>query len=409
MVYTGNYRLGDLFESRREKGSLGLPLLSVTLTNGMVNREELKRKQETELSDEEHLVVRKGDIAYNMMRMWQGASGLAIKDGIISPAYVVLAPKAGIDSEYASYLFKTKRLIYMFWAFSYGLTEDRLRLYFSDFAKIPVNIPKLKEQKRISKILVTWDKAITTVEKIIKNRKVQKKAIMQQLLAGERRLPGFYEKWGSVRLADVAEIIVSNVDKKISDDEKSVMMCNYTDVYHNQYITQAMNFKQATASEAEIKKFSLKKSDVLITKDSESADDIAVSACVRENLKDVVCGYHLAIIRPKRNMVDGVFLSNLFSLDNIRYHFASRANGVTRFGLSVDAIREAVFSIPTFKEQRKISQLILVADDEIAVLRKRLDALKLEKQALMQQLLSGKRRVKVDELLLHPLQGTVKK
>ena len=107
MVYTGNYRLGDLFESRREKGSLGLPLLSVTLTDGMVDREDLSRKMETELTDEEHLVVRKGDIAYNMMRMWQGASGLAIKDGIISPAYVVLAPKAGIDSEYASYLFKT--------------------------------------------------------------------------------------------------------------------------------------------------------------------------------------------------------------------------------------------------------------------------------------------------------------
>ena len=72
--------------------------MSVTLNNGLVDREDLDRKMETNLAENEHLLVRKGDIAYNMMRMWQGACGLAAKDGLVSPAYVVLKPKLSIDS-----------------------------------------------------------------------------------------------------------------------------------------------------------------------------------------------------------------------------------------------------------------------------------------------------------------------
>ena len=74
-------RMGDLFESRRERGRPGLPLLSVTMNDGLVDREDLDRKQDSALAPEEHLLVKPGDIAYNMMRMWQGAFGLAHKEG----------------------------------------------------------------------------------------------------------------------------------------------------------------------------------------------------------------------------------------------------------------------------------------------------------------------------------------
>lgn len=191
MAYEGQTKLGDFFSSRRDKGLPGLPTLSVTLDRGLVERASLDRKTETNLEDAEHLLVRKGDIAYNMMRMWQGASGLAEKDGLLSPAYVVLAPKRDVDSLYASYLFKSSRLIYLLWAYSYGLTNDRLRLYFNDFRKIPVDIPSLPEQKKIARILSTWDKAIETVEKLIENSNAQKKALMQQLLTGKRRFDEF--------------------------------------------------------------------------------------------------------------------------------------------------------------------------------------------------------------------------
>jgi len=188
MVYEGNQKLGDLFISRREKGKSGLPTLSVTLTDGLVNRKTLERKTDTNLAENEHLLVKGGDIAYNMMRMWQGASGRAEEDGLVSPAYIVLAPTRNVDTLFASYLFKTQRLIYLFWAYFYGLTSDRLRLYFNDFSRIPVDVPRTEEQRKIAKILSTWDKAIETTEKLIENSKAQKKALMQRLRpTGKRR------------------------------------------------------------------------------------------------------------------------------------------------------------------------------------------------------------------------------
>ncbi len=397
MAYKGRTKLGDFFSSRRDKGLPGLPTLSVTLNRGLVERGSLDRKTETNLEDNEHLLVREGDIPYNMMRMWQGASGLAEKDGLLSPAYVVLAPKRDVDSLYASYLFKSSRLIYLFWAYSYGLTNDRLRLYFNDFKKIPVNIPSLPEQKQIARILSTWDKALETVEKLIENSKAQKKALMQQLLTGKRRLPGFSETWREVQLKAIAKILISNVDKITSPDEKPVRLCNYTDVYYNDYITNSISFMEATAKPREIEKFKLLPGDVIITKDSETPEDIAIPAVVSEALNGVVCGYHLAIIRPQNRVANGVFLSKLLSAPAVRHYFFSLANGATRFGLTTDAIANAKLFVPELPEQQRIGEVLLSIDRGIENQAKQLDALKEQKKALMQQLLTGKRRVKVDE------------
>ena len=159
--------LGNYFRVRKEKGKPGLPTLSVTMNDGLVDRSDLDRKMETNLTPEQHLNVRKGDIAYNMMRMWQGASGRADKDGIVSPAYVVVRPRESVDSRFAAHWFKSARMIHLFWAYSYGLTEDRLRLYADDFCQIPASPPPFAEQRRIADILDTWDRAIAQTEALI--------------------------------------------------------------------------------------------------------------------------------------------------------------------------------------------------------------------------------------------------
>ncbi len=165
---------------------------------------------------------------------------------------------------------------------------------------IKVPVPQLPEQKKIARILSTWDKAIETVEALIENSKAQKKALMRKLLTGNRRLPGFDEEWKGYHLMDVAYILVSPVDKKTIKGEEPVSPCNYTDVYYNTRITKYLNIMRATATDREIKKFTLAVGDVIITKDSETPGDIAVPAYVSEDLGGVVCGYHLAILRPKR-------------------------------------------------------------------------------------------------------------
>ena len=109
------------------------------------------------------------------------------------------------------------------------------------------------------------------------------------------------EGWRFIPLERVAEIILSNVDKKSGKGEAVVQLCNYTDVYYNDIIDKNIEFMEATATPREIERFSLRHGDVLITKDSETPDDIAVPALVNDTLENVLCGYHLAILRPRNN------------------------------------------------------------------------------------------------------------
>jgi len=182
VTYLGNCRLGDLFESRRERGRPGLPLLSVTMNDGLVDRDDLERKQDTTLSPEEHLLVKPGDIAYNTMRMWQGAFGLADREGMVSPAYVVVRPKPNADSAYLAQLLQTPRMRYLLQAYSYGLTDDRLRLYFEDFAAIPACVPCVEEQRRIARLFGTWDQSIQATELLLVNRRLLRQALAERML-----------------------------------------------------------------------------------------------------------------------------------------------------------------------------------------------------------------------------------
>lgn len=382
-----NIRLGELFRARKEPGIAGLPVLSVTMNNGLVDRVALERKTNGKLDPEDHLLIQKGDIAYNMMRMWQGASGLADKDGIVSPAYVVLALRDGIDPLFASYWFKSARMIHLFWAYSYGITGDRLRLYYKDFAKIPVTAPPKPEQESIGRVLATVDRIIKKTETLIAAKRRLKKGLAQQLLTGQRRLPGFNKPWGTNRLGNIVTILFSSVDKKTHAGETDVRLCNYTDVYYNDCITQAMAFMRATASESEIEKYSLKRGDVVITKDSESPDDIGKPAVVMQDMPDVICGYHLAILRPTD--VYGPFLAQLLQLPHTRHQLYRVANGVTRFGLGRLALTKLNLLVPELDEQRRIAAVLGPCDREIALLENRIAALHELKGGLMQKLLTG--------------------
>lgn len=173
-------KLGKLFSKRVERGKDGLPVTSVTMHEGLKNRDSLDRKMETNLTPYEHLLVKKGDIVYNTMRMWQGVSGLAEKDCLVSPAYVVCKPNKEIDPLFASYLFKLPRMIKRFESFSYGLTADRLRLYYKDFSQVPVSIPPIKQQKKIAELLTCWDRAISINENILSSALKLKRATIDK-------------------------------------------------------------------------------------------------------------------------------------------------------------------------------------------------------------------------------------
>ena len=173
-----------------------------------------------------------------------------------------------------------------------------------------------------------------------------------------------------VTLTKVIDLRLSGVDKKITPSEQAVQLCNYTDVYNNSFIYADMDFMAATASEREISNCSVAIGDVLITKDSETHDDIGVPALVREDIPNLVCGYHLAILRPSSSELDGAYLFYALSTGEVQRQFHSYANGITRFGLRKADIGLVEIPLPPLPEQRAIAHVLGTLDDKIELNRR---------------------------------------
>ena len=170
-------------------------------------------------------------------------------------------------------------------------------------------------------------------------------------------------EWKEYVLKNLVNIRVSNVDKKIHNGKSLVKLCNYMDVYSNDYIKNDIPFQIGSADINELSRFSLKCDDVIITKDSESPDDIAVPAVISEVIEQLVCGYHLAILRPDPAQIYGIFLMHKLKLPEVKNHFFQVANGSTRYGLTIGDIENVKINIPTsLPEQRKIARILSTVD-----------------------------------------------
>lgn len=200
-----------------------------------------------------------------------------------------------------------------------------------------------------------------------------------------------------VRLLEVSEVRFSNVDKLTLRDEIPVQLCNYMDVYRNAKITAEIEFMAATATEREIEKFSLQIGDVLVTKDSETAEDIAHAAVVADNIPGLLCGYHLAMIRPCNGVLYGPYLAQLFENHHFREQFIRMANGVTRFGLTVEAFEKAVVPLPEYSKQVALAEMFLTFDKEALLLQRQIELVRVRKRGLMQKLLTKQWRVSVPQ------------
>lgn len=174
------------------------------------------------------------------------------------------------------------------------------------------------------------------------------------------------------RLADIAEIVISSVDKKSKPGEKIVRLCNFTDVYHNWAIKQSDydSFMVASASDSNINKLSLKKGFVAFTKDSETRDDIGISTYIADDFEDVVLGYHCALAKPNEDIVYGKYLNAFMSSDYIKKYFELNATGSgMRFTLAVSTMEDMPIMLPSMKVQKKVGDLLSDFDKRIENLR----------------------------------------
>lgn len=261
-----------------------------------------------------------------------------------------------------------------------------LHINTKDLKKFRVLLPSLPEQKKIAQILSTWDKAISVTEKLLANSQRQKKALMQQLLTGKKRLLDengvrFSGEWCTCTLSEVAHIIMGSSPKSEAYNDNGLGLPL---IQGNADIKCRVSCPRVYTSD--------------ITKEC-SPGDILLS--VRAPVGTVALSQHkacigrgISAIKSKRKMSQS-FLYQWFLWFEPKWCYLSQ--GSTFESINSDDIKTLKLSVPNFEEQQKIATVLSAADDEIATLEKKLACLKDEKKALMQQLLTGKRRVKIDE------------
>lgn len=298
----------------------------------------------------------------------------------------------------------------------------RSKLNKSELEKIEIDFPATKdEEDKIAKILSTADAVIEKTQAAIAKYKAIKQGMLQDLftrgidlqtgklrprfedapdLYKESKLGWIPREWEVELIGYCVDPIMSNVDKHIHADEIKVSLCNYMDVYSNRYLTRDISYSSGSVNASEYLRFSLQPQDVIITKDSETPDDIAVPSTLVEKIDNLICGYHLCILRSKDlNKLSGEFIMLQMQLYEINKQFANRANGSTRYGLTIDAIEECSLKIPNdINEQLEIAKRLKAIDNKLQTEETYLQKMQSIKKGLMEDLLSGRKRLKIKEI-----------
>ena len=309
---------------------------------------------------------------------------------------VMLRPKKNVtDPVFFSYILNTERTKADILRLSIGSTVSRINI--ADIKRLKVASPPLPEQRKIAKILSAWDKAISTNERLIHNSKQQKKALMQQLLTGKKRL---FDDSGKPFEQEWEEVLVGNVAELTAGGTPSTKKSEYWGGDIPWMNSGEINLKQVFSVEGRITELGLHNSStkqiptnsVLIA----LAGQGKTRGTVAINRIELCTNQSIAAIMPNRTQLYPEFL--YFNLDNRYQELRSMSTGDGgRGGFNLSILKSIRMKLPSISEQKKISLVLTNADKEIELLEQQLTDLKQEKKALMQQLLTGKRRVKLDD------------
>ncbi len=206
-------RIGDIYAERSQRGASDMELLSVTMNDGVKPRSEIEGKDNSSEDKSNYKIVRKGDMVYNSMRMWQGANGISPCDGIVSPAYTVLMPKQEINNGYFAALFKSANLINEFRKNSQGMTSDTWNLKYPQIETIKVQIPSVSEQNKVSELFSVLDERIATQAQLVESLKKYKRGVVDGIFS--RKLNFSYpQAWAEL---EISELFMPISDKGYSD------------------------------------------------------------------------------------------------------------------------------------------------------------------------------------------------
>jgi type I restriction enzyme S subunit len=384
-----------IFQERIERGYENEELLSVTIGRGVIKQANVDIKKDSSNEDKsKYKLIKVGDIAYNKMRMWQGALGYSNYQGISSPAYVILKPKLKINPRYFHYMFRSSFYTNYSKRFSYGIVDDQLSLRYTDFKRMYSIVPPLEVQNNIVSYLdkknKEIDKFIRNKERLIELLEEEKRLIISNEISG-KNLEGKKENdWNKISLKSACKVIdCKHVTPSYSTEGIPIVSPGELKPYRIDYLglrlVNSTDFKNVT----EGGRLPIK-GDILYSRNASVG-----SACYVDGDSTFCMGQDVCLIRSKK--FDGRYLEHLLNSDLVLTHVESILIGATIRRINISEIKRLKIYCPPLEIQTlicsRIKDFTYKIDLAISKAQKEISSIKEYREALITDLVTGRRSI----------------
>lgn len=373
------HSLGEFFTERKQKAKGNEELLSVTIGSGIIKQSDSDKRNMSSDDKTNYKVVKKGDIAYNTMRMWQGAEGVSKWDGIVSPAYTVVIPKENVNADFFAILFKTNKALKLFTIYSQGLSSDNWNLKFSEFSKLKMKIPNFEIQNKIVNFIGKQDELIKNQEAKLNSIIRKRNGIVSGIFNRQIKCNGNYSEWKELKLADLLR-----ERKEKSDGTEEV----YSVSVSKGLVNQIEHLGRSFAAESTEKYKAVYPGDVIYTKSptGEFKWGIVKQSTIE---KKVIISPLYGVFTPLNNnlgyIIDAYFSSSIRAHNYLITQIRKGAKNTINVS-NTEFLAKAILLPTDPEEQKNIAAFIKKLDDEVLNQRKKLESLIRCKKALIQDL-----------------------
>lgn len=353
---------------------------------GVVPRERLLGR---DISVKSQYQLNAGDFLISKRQIVHGACGIvpAFLDGsIVSNEYAVLGAKPTIDLNFLNYLAHSIYFQQTCFHSSIGVHVEKMIFKLDRWFKWKFNLPPLAEQQRIAEILSTWDQAIEKVEALIANARALKQALTQQLLTGKRRLPGFKAKWQQLMFDDVVDVDRASLGQNTPPSFR-FRYISLSDVQPGQISDELTEVSFSDSPSRARRK--VRPGDILM---ATVRPNLQAFALVEDQHADCIASTGFSVLSVKTGFDPHYVFHYLFS-DHVIGQIEALVVGSNYPAINSSDIKALAIHCPDESEQQAIAKVLDDAESLVSLAVGKLSDLKREKSALMQQLLTGKRRV----------------
>jgi len=375
--------LGDCFTERCESMPDG-ELISVTINDGIKKFSELGRHDNSNDDKSKYKKVCAGDIAYNSMRMWQGASGCSPYEGIVSPAYTVLTPNSGINSKCMAYQFKLPATIHTFKINSQGITSDNWNLKFPALSEIEIYVsPYEQEQAKIAAYFANLDHLITLHQRKYDKLQVLKKAMLEKMFpkngssVPEIRFKGFTDAWEQRKLTEFVEFFSGLTYTPNDVQENGTLVLRSSNVSNGEVVDADNVYVNPQVVNSE----NVKVGDIVVVVRNGSRSLIGKHAQIKAFMPNTVIGAFMTGIRSECPEFTNALLNTSRFEEEIAMNMGATINQITGYMFS-----KMEFKVPYLDEQKKIGEYFEKLDHLITLHQRELEKLQNIKKSMLEKM-----------------------